>query len=130
MILLDTDTCIELLKGNRRVLKHRGRHDDAVGICFMTIAELYYGAEKSRDPEANFSAIEKLLLSLEIIHTDLGILRRFGALKAALQKGGTPLADADVLIAAATLEKADRLVTGNARHFDRIPGLALEDWSQ
>ena len=129
MILLDTDTCIELLKGNRRVLKHRGRHDDPVGICFMTIAELYYGAEKSREPEANFSAIEKLLLSLEIIHTDLAILRRFGAIKAALQRSGTPLADADVLIAAATLEKGDRLVTGNARHFDRIPGLALEDWS-
>ena len=129
MILLDTDTCIELLKGNRRVLKHRGRHDDPVGICSMTIAELYYGAEKSGEPEANFSAIEKLLLSLEIIHTDLAILRRFGAIKAALQRSGTPLADADVLIAAATLEKADRLVTGKARHFDRIPGLALEDWS-
>ena len=129
MILLDTDTCIELLKGNRRVLKHRGRHDDPVGICFMTIAELYYGAEKSPEPEANFSAIEKLLLSLEIIHTDLAILRRFGAIKAALQRSGTPLADADVLVAAATLEKGDRLVTGNARHFDRIPGLALEDWS-
>ena len=128
MILLDTDTCIELLKGNRRVVKHRGRHDDPVGICYMTIAELYYGAEKSREPEANFSAIEKLLLSVEIIHTDLAILRRFGTLKAALQKSGAPLADADVLIAAATLEKADRLVTGNVRHFDRIPGLRLEDW--
>jgi predicted nucleic acid-binding protein len=39
-----------------------------------------------------------------------------------------PVADADVLIAATTLEKAERLVTGNAKHFERIAGLVLEDW--
>lgn len=128
MILLDTDICIELLKGNRRILQGRARHDDPVGVCFMTIAELYYGAEKSSEPGSNFAAIEKLLLSLEVVQTDLSILRRFGRIKAALQKEGAPLADADVLIAAATLEKADRLITGNSRHFNRIPGLVLEDW--
>lgn len=128
MILLDTDACIELLKGNRRILQRRGRQDDSVGVCFMTIAELYYGAEKSSDPEANFAAIEKLLLSVEIVQTDHPILKRFGTLKASLQKAGAPLADADVLVAAATLEKADKLITGNVRHFERIPGLVLEDW--
>jgi tRNA(fMet)-specific endonuclease VapC len=128
VILLDTDACIELLKGNRRIMQRRGRYDDTVGVCFMTIAELYYGAEKSSEPEANFAAIEKLLLSVEIVQTDHSILKRFGALKASLQKKGSPPADADALIAAATLEKADKLVTGNARHFERIPGLVLEDW--
>lgn len=128
MILLDTDVCIELLKGNRRILQRRARYDDAVGICFMSVAELYYGAEKSTAPEANLLAIEKLLLSLEIVQTDLAILRRFGTIKTGLQKAGTPLADADIFIAAVALERADRLITGNARHFDRIPGLALEDW--
>ena len=128
MILLDTDVCIELLKGNRRILQRRGQYDDPVGVCFMTIAELYNGAEKSPEPERNFDTIEKLLLSLEIVQTDLSILKRFGALKAALRKDGAPLADADAFIAAATLEKADKLVTGNARHFQRIPSLVLEDW--
>ena len=128
MILLDTDICIELLKGNRRVLQRRGRYDDLVGVCFMTIAELYYGAEKSLEPETNFAAIEKLLLSLEVVQTEHSILRRFGRIKATLQKEGALLADADVLIAAATLEKADKLITGNARHYNRIPGLVLEDW--
>jgi len=128
VILLDTDTCVELLKGNRRILQRRGRSDDMVGICFVTIAELYYGAEKSREPETNFVAIEKLLLSVEIVQTDLSILRRFGTIKAVLQQIGAPLADVEVLIAASTLEKADKLITGNARHFDRIPGLVLEDW--
>jgi tRNA(fMet)-specific endonuclease VapC len=128
MILLDTDVCIELLKGNERVLQRLDQYDGPVGICFMTIAELYYGAEKSKEPTKNIDTIEKLLLSLEIIQTDIPILKRFGTIKADLQKQGMPVADADVLIAATTLEKAERLVTGNAKHFERIAGLVLEDW--
>jgi len=128
MILLDTDVCIELLKGNERVLQRLDQYDGPVGICFMTIAELYYGAEKSKEPTKNIDTIEKLLLSLEIIQTDIPILKRFGTIKADLQKQGMPVADADVLIAAATLEKAERLITGNVKHFERIAGLVLEDW--
>jgi tRNA(fMet)-specific endonuclease VapC len=129
MILLDTDVCVELLKGNKRILQRREQYDDPVGVCFMTIAELYYGAEKSKDPAKNMDTIEKLLLSVEIVQTDLPILKRFGIIKAQLQKKGEPIADADILIASATLEKAEKLITGNTRHFDRIPGLSLESWA-
>jgi tRNA(fMet)-specific endonuclease VapC len=128
MIMLDTDVCIELLKGNQRVLRQRDRYDGPVGVCFMTVAELYYGAEKSGEPGRNMDTIDRFLLTVEVVQSDLSILRRFGALKAELQKEGIPLADADVLIAAATLEKADLLVTGNRKHFDRIRGLRLEGW--
>jgi tRNA(fMet)-specific endonuclease VapC len=128
MILLDTDICIELLKGNKRILQRRDQYDGPVGVCFMTIAELYYGAEKSRDPSKNMDTIEKLLITLEIVHTDIAILKRFGMIKAQLQKQGEPIADADILIASATLEKAERLITGNTKHFERIAGLALENW--
>ena len=128
MILLDTDICIELLKGNKRILQRRDQYEGPVGVCFMTIAELYYGAEKSRDPSKNKDTIEKLLITLEIVHTDIAILKRFGIIKALLQKQGEPIADADILIASATLEKAERLITGNTKHFERIAGLALENW--
>jgi tRNA(fMet)-specific endonuclease VapC len=128
MILLDTDICIELLKGNKRILQRRDQYDGPFGVCFMTIAELYYGAEKSKDPNKNIHTIEKLLITLEIVHTDIAILKRFGMIKAHLQKQGEPIADADILIASATLEKAERLVTGNTKHFERIAGLALENW--
>jgi tRNA(fMet)-specific endonuclease VapC len=128
MILIDTDICIELLKGNKRILQRRDQYDGPVGVCFMTIAELYYGAEKSKDPTKNTDTIEKLLITLEIVHTDIAILKRFGMIKAHLQKQGEPIADADILIASATLEKAERLITGNTKHFERIAGLALENW--
>ena len=129
MILLDTDVCIELLKGNKRILQRREQYDDPIGVCFMTIAELYYGAEKSKDPGKNMETIEKLLLSVEIVQTDMAILKRFGIIKAQLQKKGEPIADADILIASATMEKAVKLITGNTKHFERIPGLSLESWA-
>lgn len=129
MILLDTDICVELLKGNKQILQRRDQYDGPIGICFMTIAELYYGAEKSKEPSRNIDTIERLLLTVEIIHTDMAILRRFGMIKASLQKEGLPIADADLLIASATLEKGEKLATGNTKHFDRIPGLTIEDWT-
>ena len=128
MILIDTDICIELLKGNKKIVQRRGEYDGPIGICFMTIAELYYGAEKSMEPAKNIETIDKLLLTLEIVQPDLSILRRFGAIKAQLRKEGMPIADADVFIASATMERAEKLITGNKTHYEKIPGLVLDDW--
>jgi tRNA(fMet)-specific endonuclease VapC len=128
MIVLDTDVCIELLKGKEKVIKVRESIDDDIGISFMSIAELYYGAEKSKNPIKNYNEIEKLLLSMEIIHSDFRILKRFGKIKALLQKQGITLADADIFVAATTMETGTKLITGNVRHFERIPGLVIENW--
>ena len=130
MILLDTDVCVELLKGNKRILQRRDACEDSVGVSFMTVAELYFGAEKSLDPAKNQEVIEKLLLTVEVVHTNLSILKRFGQIKAELQKQGVPLADADILIGSAAIETSEKLITGNTKHFDRIAGLTLEDWTQ
>ena len=129
MILIDTDVCIELLNGNKKVLQRRNEYDDPIGISFMSVAELYYGAEKSSNPSKNHSLVEALLLSLEIVQTDLSILKRFGMIKAPLVRSGTTIADADILVAATAMEKGSKLITGNMKHFQRIPGLVLENWT-
>ena len=48
MILLDTDICIELLRGNAKVIEKRQGYDEKVAISFMSVAELFYGAENRR----------------------------------------------------------------------------------
>lgn len=94
----------------------------------MTVAELFYGAEKSGNPDKNRTVVEQFLLTVKIINSNRKISYRFGNLKAILEKEGLPLADADLLIAATALETSKLLVTGNLKHFQRIKNLALENW--
>jgi tRNA(fMet)-specific endonuclease VapC len=129
MILLDTDVCIELLRGNGKVIERRSEYDADIGISFMTVAELYYGAESSSKKAENTSLIQQFFLTVTVIHTDYDVLRRFGVLKAALKKKSTLLPDADLLIAATALSKAEMLITGNLKHFKRIPGLVTGNWT-
>jgi tRNA(fMet)-specific endonuclease VapC len=109
-------------------MEKRQGYDEKVAVSFMSVAELYYGAEKSDHVHENNSLIEEFLLTVEIIHSDLKILRKFGELKAILAKSGNILADADIFIAATVLVKCSMLITGNVNHFKRIEGLRIEDW--
>lgn len=128
MIILDTDVCIHILRGNFSVIEQRQKHSGQIALSFMTAAELFYGAEKSANPFKNRTLVDQFLLTVVIVETDRNVVRRFGRLKAALEGGGLPLTDADLLIAATALEKADLLVTGNTKHFSRIEGLNLANW--
>ncbi len=55
-------------------------------------------------------------------------MRRFGEIKATLELKGTPLADADIIIAATAIAEGLTLVTGNVRHYNRIEALTIENW--
>jgi tRNA(fMet)-specific endonuclease VapC len=128
MILFDTDTCVEILRGNKKVIRRRSEYPGEIAISFMTVGELFFGAEKSAHPIENKSLVERFVLTVSIIHTDLSILKRFGEIKAGLKRDNILLPDADLFIAATTLEKSEALITGNVRHFERIAGLKLDNW--
>jgi len=128
MILLDTDICIEILRKNEKVIKCRENTDEEISISFVTVGELYYGAEKSAYVNENKKIIEEFLLTINIINSDFEIMMKFGELKASLKKENIQLPDADLLIAATTLTKTEKLVTRNTKHFERIKGLVIEKW--
>jgi len=129
MVILDTDVCIEILRGNTLVIDRRRQYGGPVAVSFMTAAELFFGAAKSSEPGANAALVDQFLLSVPVIQPDLSVLRRHGSIKADLQAAGMPIADADVFIGATALSRGARLVTGNERHFERIVGLVLERWT-
>lgn len=128
MILLDTDTCIGILRGYDIVLHKRKGCSEGIAVSFMTAAELYYGAERSRNPTKNHRLIEQFLMTVEILHPDRAVLQEFGRMKHALETQGIPLADADLFIAATCIKKCTKLITGNMKHYERIPGLKIENW--
>lgn len=128
MILMDTDICVEILRGNQSVIEARAKREESVAISFMTVGELYYGAERSKNRIKNIGIVDEFILSLSVINTDLEILKKFGELKSKLSRKNTLLPDADILIAATAYTKCSKLATGNTRHFNRFENLIIEDW--
>ena len=130
MILMDTDVCVELLRGNARVLEHRQKVADSVAVLFMTVGELFYGVERSSRPAHNRELVERFLLSVTCVQSDRAILETFGTLKAGLANRGEMLPDADILIAATTLTWGGTLVSANKARFERFAGLRVTDWTR
>jgi tRNA(fMet)-specific endonuclease VapC len=128
MILIDTDICIELLRGNKKVIEKRKEENDTIAMSFMTVSELYYGAYKSNKPSHNTSLIEEFILTVNVIQSSLRISKRFGNLKSKLQRGGILIEDADIFVAATCLEHCEKLITGNIKHYNRIDELKIENW--
>lgn len=128
MKLLDTDVCIEILRGNESVIARREQTLDIVATTWITACELYYGAAKSNAPQSNRSVVDEFLATLPIHSLDQPAARRFGEIKALLQQRGQGLADADMLIASVALARGAVVITGNRRHYERIPGVEIEDW--
>ena len=128
MKILDSDVCIEILRGNERVIDRRRTVDDDVATTWITAAELAYGAGKSRAPERNTTLVTELLATLPVVGLDLRSALEFGRLKARLERAGRRIADADLLIASIALANGASVVTGNRKHYERIDGLRTEDW--
>jgi len=131
MYLLDTDTIIFSLKGNASVQKNLLFHiNDPIKTCVITLMELYYGAYKSQKVTGNLAKIKTLEQSLEIITVGVESVEIFGMLKSQLEKTGSRLDDFDLIIAACALVHNLTLVTNNEKHFQRIEGLKLVNWTR
>ena len=128
MKLLDSDTCIGLLKGDQAVVKAWRACEDQCALSSMTIGELYYGAFKSTVREEELKRVDRFVDIFPEIRPSRRSMRRFGEIKASLEQKGTRLADADIIIASTAIEEGLSLVTGNVRHYNRIEGLAIENW--
>ena len=128
MRVLDSDTCIGILRGRAEVLERRSAEIDEVATTWVTASELFYGAAKSSNQEANAALIVQFLNTLTVLTPDLASARLFGELKARLATNGRIVADADLFIAAISVSLGATLVTGNRKHYERIPGLVIEDW--
>ncbi len=127
MKVLDSDHWIALLRGQLDLRGQVAANED-LAITTISVGELVYGAERSVQATQKLLQIDTLLAGVIVLPYDDAAAHRFGSLKVALERRGERLADADLQIAAVVLGYAATLVTHNQRHFQRVPGLHLEDW--
>ena len=129
--LFDTDAISELL--HPRPLQPyldwlKAIPREAQFTSAVTVGELFKGAYRSAAKERHLKNIEERVLpAVTTLPYDLSIARVFGKIRADLERSRNILPDADLQIAATALYHDLELVTGNLRHFERIPDLRLDD---
>ncbi len=128
--LLDTNICIYAIKKKpAKVLERLTSLDpEEVGVSSITVAELEYGVEKSRNPQKNREALINFLAPLTVLPFDDKAASHYGDIRAHLEKKGTPIGCMDLLIAAHARSLSLILVTNNEMEFSRVPGLLIENW--
>ena len=94
----------------------------------ITMGELLYGAAKKGSPKLVDRVRDLLAGAVTILPFDQPSAEAYGSLRAELEASGRPLAEPDLRIAAIATAYDLTLVTGNVRHFRRVPNLPLEDW--
>jgi tRNA(fMet)-specific endonuclease VapC len=130
-VLPDTDILSELIKlRNPVVQQHALAYTQQVGpLAFSAITryEVIRGFKQqgAATQLARFAIFCQNSIVLPVIDP---IFDRAADLWVYARTNGHPRNDADLLIAATTLEHQRGLVTGNARHFARVPGLLAIDW--
>ena len=129
-VMLDTNICIAIIKRRPpQVLKRFTAYKVGdIGISWVTLAELEFGAAKSQHLEKNQAALDEFVLPLEIANFDREATRVYGQVRATLEKKGTPIGSLDMLIGAHALALGATLATKNTKEFSRIKGLSVVDW--
>jgi tRNA(fMet)-specific endonuclease VapC len=128
--MLDTNTVGYLLRGHPKVAQ-RAAATPPRRLCLsvVTEGELRYGLAKRPEATKLRSAVEELLTAIEVLPWTRETARRYGAMRAALERRGKPLGPLDLMIAAHALESGATLATSE-RAFHAVAGLEVEDWTQ
>jgi len=129
--MLDTNICIYLIKKKlKKVLENlRVNVNKGVAISAITLAGLMHGVEASAYPEKNTLALNQFLSIVNILPFGDEAAVEYGKICAALRRQGTPIGVMDMLIAAHAKARRLIVVTDNAREFERVRGLELENWA-
>ena len=128
--LLDTNTCIYFLNraSQRIVERFKELSPSQIKLPSITVAELYYGAEKSKFKSRNRERVKRFVSTFEIVSFDEKACRSYAKIRYSLEPSGTPVGPMDLLIASIGLAHNFTLVTNNVMEFQRVKGLKLENW--
>jgi len=128
--MLDTNICIHIRRSRPPAVLRRfaAAEPGSVVMSVITYGELAYGVAKGGDAEAGrrLAALARLIPVLAM-EDRVGPL--YGRLRADLAAAGRLIGGNDLWIAAHARAADLTLVTNNVREFERVEGLAIEDWT-
>jgi tRNA(fMet)-specific endonuclease VapC len=129
LFMLDTDTVSFALRGLGRVASRLQRHKRSeLCLSAITLAELRFGADRRKSRRIHL-AIDAFVVGVDVLPFDEIAAAKFGAVGSALATSGLPIGQMDTLIASHALSVNATLVTNNEKHFSKVAGLKVENWT-
>ena len=128
--LLDTDTCIHLAKGNPQLLQTlREKRRPDIQVSVLSVYEMEFGLRKATlQKKKKRQALDDLLDLFAIAPFTQTEAVEAAAIRAELEKSGTPIGSIDYLIAGTARAHRWSIVTGNTKEFARVKNLRAETW--
>jgi len=126
---LDTNTLIYFFKGHGTVAQRLLAQPPArIAVPTVILYEVETGIAKSNSPARRSAQLAELLEVVQILPFDTAAARAAATIRARLESSGQPIGPVDTLIAATAVAHHATLVTRNAREFQRVQSLTLENW--
>ena len=125
--LVDSDVCSKALrKGHSSLMNVLNTiRQDGLAISVVTYGEVTEGVLFSRNRAVDQQLWRDFLAGFDIIDVTMEIAEVWADVRGSLRKQGNIVPDNDLLIASTALRFGMTVVTGNERHFGRVPGLDL-----
>jgi predicted nucleic acid-binding protein len=117
MILMDTDVCLSLLRGNNRIVESYGALTEEICVSSVTAQELFFAANRSEDPVQNRITVEKFLLTLRIVHPDMEVLQFAADVQNTLKRRSITATYQDILMYSLSKVYGARLITTNGKRY-------------
>jgi tRNA(fMet)-specific endonuclease VapC len=132
--MLDTDTCIFLMRGESPVLAANVQSVPLQQqvMSAVTFAELTYGVQASAagKRKQNQAVLDSLALHLAVLDWPQEAARHYAEIRLDLKKRGAQLGAADLMIAAHARVLGATVITNNTKDFGRVKGLQVENWTK
>ena len=135
-LVLDSSTVIRAERSKQSIpdfieaiLQAHGPLD--LSLSPATVAELVHGIYRAQTPEAGQRRreyVEELFRLVPVHPTTKQTAWLVGRIEGQEAAKGNVLPFNDLLIAAAAIEQGYAVLTGNLRHFQKVPGLRVVAW--
>ena len=132
MYLLDTNIVSYWMRGYQPLMDRiRSYSPKDLSISAITLAEIYYGIEKSPiKKKARRAKIEQIRSTVEVHPFDESAAAKYGIIRTQLEKKGLVISERDLQIASTAIANGLCVITHNVKDFNRVEKLKVEDWAE
>ena len=125
-VVIDTNIVSYMMRGQAEAQAYaKHLQGNLLAISFITVGELFYGAEKARWGTQKRLKLETTLRNFLVIPYDYEIAKTYARVLVDCERNGRPISSNDAWIAACAVRHSVPLVTHNAKDFESVSDLRL-----